>query len=95
MTGDHLESILKHAAAKGDKDGWFSLPDGGTMTRHVAHDGASMTVPRIEAIRQEGDLVYARNPKRETFVVVRSDVFSVALEGDSGTGKVARRAGFG
>ncbi len=95
MTGDHLEAVLKLAAAKSDKDGWHTLPDGGSMTLHVAHDGASMTVPRIEAIRQDGDLVYARNPKRETFVVVRSDVFAVALESDSGAGKVARRAGFG
>lgn len=87
--------VLKHAAAKSEKDGWHTLPEGGTMTLHVAHDGASMTVPRVEAIRQEGDLIFARNPKRETFVVVRSDVFAVALEGDSGAGKVARRAGFG
>jgi hypothetical protein len=95
MTGEHLEAVLKLAAAKSDKDGWYTLPDGGTMTLHVAHDGASMTVPRIEALRQDGDLVYARNPRRETFVVVRSDVFAVALEGDSSAGKVARRAGFG
>jgi hypothetical protein len=95
MTGDHLDAILKVAGAKNDKDGWLTLPDGSTMTLHVAHDGASMTVSRIEAVRQEGDLVYARNPKRELFVVVRSDVFAVALEADSIAGKVVRRAGFG
>ena len=95
MTGDHLDAILKLAGAKGEKDGWVSLPDGSTMSLHVAHDGASMTVSRIEALRQEGELVYARNPKRELFVVVRSDIFAAALEADSGTGKVVRRAGFG
>jgi hypothetical protein len=95
MTGDHLEAILKVAGAKGDRDGWASLPDGSTMTLHVAHDGASMTVPRIESLRQDGELVYARNSKRELFVVVRSDVFAVALEGDASAGKVVRRAGFG
>jgi hypothetical protein len=94
MTGDHLEAILKVAGAKGDREGWASLPDGSTMTLHVAHDGAAMTVPRIESIRQDGELLYARNSKRELFVVVRSDVFAVALEGESSAGKVVRRAGF-
>jgi hypothetical protein len=95
MTGDHLDAILKVAGAKNDKEGWLTLPDSSTMTLHVAHDGASMTVSRIEAVRQEGELVYARNPKREIFVVVRSDIFAVALEADSIAGKVVRRAGFG
>jgi hypothetical protein len=95
MTGEHLDTILKLAGAKSDKEGWLSLPEGSTMSLHVAHDGASMTVSRIEALRQDGELVYARNPKRELFVVVRTDVFAAALETDSIAGKVARRAGFG
>ncbi len=95
MTGDHLEAILKLAGAKSDKDGWASLPEGNTMTLHVAHDGAAMTISRIEALRQDGELLVARNPKRELFVVVRSDVFAVALEGEASAGKVVRRAGFG
>lgn len=95
MTGDHLEAILKVAGAKADREGWASLPEGNTMTLHVAHDGAAMTISRIEAIRQDGELVYARNPKKELFVVVRTDVFAVALEGEASTGKVVRRAGFG
>jgi hypothetical protein len=95
MTGDHLDSILKLAAAKSEKDGWLSLPEGSAMTLHVAHDGASMTVTRVESLKQDGELVYARNPKREIFVVVRSDVFAVALEAETTAGKVVRRAGFG
>ncbi len=95
MTGDHLDAILKTAGAKQEKDGWLALPDGSAMTLHVAHDGASMTVSRVEAVRPEGELVYARNPKRELFVVVRTDIFAVALEGELNAGKVVRRAGFG
>jgi len=95
MTGDQLDAILKLAGAKSDKEGWLLLPDGTTMTLHVAHDGASMSVPRVEALRQDGELVYARNPKKEIFVVVRSDVFGVALEADATAGRVVRRAGFG
>jgi hypothetical protein len=94
MTGDHLDAILKVAGAKSEKDGWITLPEGSAMSLHVAHDGASMTVSRIEAIKHDGELVYARNPKRELFVVVRSDVFAVALEGEAASGKVVRRAGF-
>jgi hypothetical protein len=95
MTGEHLDAILKVAGAKTEKDGWQTLPDGSAMTLHVAHDGASMTVSRLEGVKQDGELVYARNPRRELFVVVRSDVFAVALEGEPSAGKVARRAGFG
>jgi hypothetical protein len=95
MTSDHLDAILKVAGAKSEKDGWLALPDGALMTLHVAHDGASMTIPRIEAVRHDGDLVYARNSRRELFVVVKSDVFSLAFEGEAAAGRVVRRAGFG
>jgi hypothetical protein len=95
MTGDHMDAILKLAGGKSEKDGWVTLPEGSTMTLHVAHDGAGMTVPRVEAVKSEGELVYARNSKRELFALVRSDLFAVALEGDASTGKPARRAGFG
>jgi hypothetical protein len=95
MTGDHLEAILKVAGTKAEKDGWQTLPDGATLTLHIAHDGAGMTISRIEAIKQDGELVYARNPKRELFALARVDVYAIALEGESSAGKVVRRAGFG
>jgi len=95
MTGEHMDAILKLAGAKGDKDGWHTLPDGATMTLHVGHGGVGMTISRVDAVRQDGELVVARNPKSEVFVVSRADVYAVALEGDAGSGKVARRAGFG
>jgi hypothetical protein len=95
MTGDHLESVLKLAGVKSDKDGWHVMPEGSTLTLHVAHDGAAMSISRIEAIRHEGELLFARNPKRELFAVVRTDVFAVAIEGEATAGKVVRRAGFG
>jgi hypothetical protein len=95
MTGEHLEAILKVAGAKSEKDGWQSLPEGATITLHVAHDGAGMTVSRIEAVKQEGELIFARNPKRELFALARVDVYAVALEGEPAAGKVVRRAGFG
>jgi len=95
MTGEHLEAILKVAGAKLEKDGWHVLPEGGTMTLHVAHDGAGMTVSRVDAVRLDGELVFARNARRETFAFARGDVFAIALEGETAGGKVTRRAGFG
>jgi S-adenosylmethionine hydrolase len=93
MTPEHFDAILKNAQAKGDKDGFMIMPDGGSLTLYVSHDGASLSVSRIEAVKQDGELVYARTQKRETFAFVRSDIFAVAAEG--GGGQPARRAGFG
>jgi hypothetical protein len=95
MTGEHLEAILKVAGAKSEKDGWQTLPEGSTITLHVAHDGAGMTVSRIEGIKQDGELLFARNSKKELFGLARVDVYAVAMEGESSAGKVVRRAGFG
>ena len=39
--------------------------------------------------------MFARTVKRELYVVARSDVFAVALDGAGATGQAPRRAGFG
>jgi hypothetical protein len=53
-------------------------------------------VPRVEALKVEGELVYARAARRETFALLRGDLFAIALEGGGGSpGQPARRAGFG
>ena len=95
MTPEHFDAILKNALAKsdGEKNGFSTLPEGTTLTLYVAHAGASLAVPKVEAVRSEGELVYAKTQKRETFCIVRTDVFAVSMEGGGGT--PARRAGFG
>ncbi len=93
MTQDHLDAILKTFQLKADKEGYFVLPEGTTMTIHAAHGGASLTLSRIEAVRADNGLVYARTPKRELFAVARDDVFAVSV--DSQPGQPARRPGFG
>jgi hypothetical protein len=93
MIGEHLESILKNAQAKTEKDGFSVLPDGATLTLYAGHDGVPLNVPRVDAIKVDGDLVYARTARRETFALHRGDLFAVALEG--AVGQPARRAGFG
>ena len=96
MTGEHLDAILKKAQAKpekGDKEGFLNLPEGATVTLYVARDGVNLTVSRVEALRLDGELVYARTSKRETFAIGRSDLFAVAF--DAAVGEPVRRAGFG
>jgi hypothetical protein len=92
MTGEHIEAILKQASAKADKDGFLTVPEGGLMTLYVSSQGASLTVSRVEGVRIDGDIVYARTSKKEMFAVIRTDVFAVAVEGASG--QPVRRAGF-
>ena len=93
MTGEHLEAILKSAQAKAEKDGYTVVPEGATLTLYGGHQGVPLTVPRVEAIKIDGELVYARTGRRETFALHREDLFAVALEG--AVGQPARRAGFG
>jgi hypothetical protein len=106
MTPEHFETILKQTQAKEDKEDkddksdksdkaarFKVMPEGTTLTLHIAHDGATLAMPRVEAIRRDGDLVWARNGKKELCAVVVADVFAVLIEGAPGT--PARRAGFG
>lgn len=93
MTGEHLEAILRTASTKSDSEGWDVLPEGSQMTLYVAHDGAPLTLNRIEALRKDGTILYARGTKKEVFILDREDVFAAAIEGT--VGQPARRAGFG
>jgi hypothetical protein len=49
----------------------------------------------VDSVRQDGELVFARNARREIFAIIRGDVYAVALDGEPSAGKVLRRAGFG
>jgi len=91
MTRDQIEAILKTAGAKSDKEG-HGLPDGSNLTFHVAHDGASLSFQKIENVRFDGDLVYAKSSK-QAIALATNDVFAVAVEG--GASQPSRRpAGF-
>lgn len=91
MTREQIETILKTAGAKSEKDGQ-SFAEGTNVTFHVAHDGASLQFQKIENVRFEGDLVYAKSSKQSLALAI-TDVFAVAVEGSAG--QAARRpAGF-
>jgi hypothetical protein len=91
MTREQIEAILKNGQAKLDKESGYALPDGSNLTFHVAHDGASLSFQKVETVKFDGELVYAKNAK-QTVALVASDVFAVALEGASGQQR--RPAGF-
>ncbi len=95
MTGEFLQTILKTAQSKADKEGFSTLPDGASLTLYLAHDGVGLTVNRVEAVRIQGNGVEARvhSSKREVFMLELGDVFAVTLEGSIGS--PPKRAGFG
>jgi hypothetical protein len=93
MTQEQLEAVLKQLSAKLDKEGWWSVSEGIHLTIHVAHDGASLSVPRVGGVRVEGALVTARTPRGEMHCFARDDVFAVASDG--GGAEKGRRPGFG
>jgi hypothetical protein len=91
MTREQIESILKSSQAKLDKENGWVLPDGSNVTVHVAHDGASLSFQKLESVKFDGDLLFAKNTK-QTVAIVVADVFAVAVEGASGQAR--RPAGF-
>jgi anti-sigma-K factor RskA len=91
MTREQIESILKTAGAKSEKEGQ-SFAEGSNVTFHIAHDGASLSFQKIENVRFEGELLYAKSAKQSLAFVI-SDVFAVAVEGAGGQ-PPRRPAGF-
>jgi hypothetical protein len=92
MTREQIEAILKGAQAKTDKEGGHTVPEGVNLTIHVAHDGATLGIQKVESLRFDGELVHAKSAK-QTVAVVASDVFAVSTEGASGA-PPRRPAGF-
>ncbi len=92
MTREQIEVILKNAQAKTDKEGGHALPEGSNVTFHVAHDGASVQVGKVEHVRFDGELLFAKSSK-QTVALVSTDVFAVGVEGAGGS-PARRPAGF-
>lgn len=91
MTSAELESALK-ALEIPAKAGSYAVPEGGSLTLHVAHGGASLAIGRVEQVRLEGELVVARTPKSSMAFAV-SCLFALGREGSGSEGR--RPAGFG
>ena len=92
MTREQIEVVLKAVQAKADKEGAHALPEGSNVTLHVAHDGATLSIQKVESVRFEGDLVFTKSAKTTT-ALVTSDIYAVSVEGVVG-GPPRRPAGF-
>ncbi|HEY5961466.1 MAG TPA: hypothetical protein VIV60_33135 [Polyangiaceae bacterium] len=91
MTSEHLSALLQAASAKTDDEGWQHPAEGRSMTLHLAHDGATLSISRICAARVTGKLVYTKSSQGELYVVSLDDLFAGSVEGPR---EVGRKAGF-
>ena len=91
MTQEHWAALIEASGAKKDDKGFFAPPEGKMLTLYVSSGSATLTVQRIEAVRQDQGLVHARTKKGELFVLSLQDLFGGAVEETQGSG---RKAGF-
>lgn len=80
MTQEHLSALLDMLAAKPDNEGWCSLSDGRTLTLYTAHEGASLTIAKVESVSSRGPLLKARTGRGELYILALEDLFAVAAE---------------
>jgi hypothetical protein len=92
MTLEHWAALIEASGAKKDEKGFLAPPEGKLLTLYVASGAATLTVQRIEAVRQEQGLVHARSKKGELFVLALLDIFAGAVEETQGSSQ--RKAGF-
>lgn len=90
MTLEELKSVLSAGGAINDGE-WDCLPEGRTVTLHVACSGVGLTVARVVAVKFASPLLHARTSREELYVVSTADVFACAF--DAG-GVQGRKAGF-
>jgi hypothetical protein len=91
MTEEHLNALLSAADAKKGTDGWAKTPEGRLVTLYVASGGAGLTVGRIDAVKIQGGIIYARSVKGETYVLSLETVYAGAVDAPLTSG---RKAGF-
>ena len=94
MTDEMLHAVLETAGAKIDKDGWSALPEGRLLTLYAAHAGVPLTMAKIEAIKSNQRLAWARSSKGETYVLNLDDLFAAAMDRGHEPQGGGRKAGF-
>ena len=93
MTDDMFRQVLETGGGKSDKDGWTTLPEGRQLTLYAGHQGVSLTITKIEAVKTTQRILWARTSKGDTFVTSLDDLFAAAV--DRGNESAAgRKAGF-
>lgn len=93
MTEDMFRSVLDSLSAKTDEEGWICPPEGQLLTLYAAHDGVSLTIAKVSAVRQVHGVVRARSSKGESYFVAREDLFAISVDGSTQVTS-GRKAGF-
>jgi hypothetical protein len=91
MTEEHLTALLNVAEAKKDDKGYLKAGDGRALSFYAASSGANLTVTKVEAVKVEKHLMYARTTRGEIFVLALEDVFAGSVDQPPSAG---RKAGF-
>ena len=93
MRKEIFESVLAKAGAKPGPDAQQVLPPGRTMTLHLGRQGASLSIPRVVALKVDEALVEVHDTKDEIFLFELEDLFAAAVSPDK-KGSGGRTAGF-
>jgi expansin (peptidoglycan-binding protein) len=92
MTKDTFKALLA-AAGTTEEDGALCLDAGRTMTLHLAHAGAQLSVSCVESLRMNGALVEAQDQKGQTHMFALGDLFATTCSAPSEQAD-GRSAGF-
>jgi hypothetical protein len=90
MTGDHLAALLTFAEAKKGGDGWYNLGQR-SLVLHAAYNGSVLSFSRIESLKRENEIIFAKSSKGEVHVFLLSDVFAGTVDSSK---EKTRKAGF-
>ena len=91
MNQEQCETFLASVPVESEDDGWMKAPAERHITLYAAHDGVGLTVGKVEAVKLDGELIWARTRKGETYQLSLGDVFALAVEAPQNT---ERKAGF-
>ena len=92
MTEQMLRTIVEMAGGAFDKEGKAALPERHTLTLHLAHDGASLSIARLVRLSLRNETIMAEDDKGELLVASLSDAFAATISAPAGGN--ARKAGF-
>lgn len=91
MKQEQLESFLASVPVEAGDDGWSQAPAERNITLYAAHGGVPLTVSKVDAVKLDGELVWARTPKGGTYQLLLDDLFALAVDAPQ---NAERKAGF-
>ena len=92
MTKDAFEALLTVAGAA-EEDGVQHFGAGRTVTLHLSHGGAQLSVSRVETVKIQGELVEAHDQKGQVHLFAVADLFAATCSAPK-EDAAGRSAGF-